>query len=314
MTPTTDVQVRPVIALGAYVSGAPWQSAPLDAYATLVGRMPTLVQWYQDWAHPGVREFDPVKMNAVTSRGAVPVVTWNPWDDAGGASQPAYSLSAIASGSYDPFIRQWAHDAAAWGQPFLLRFAPEMNGDWFPWGMGVNGNTSADYIAAWRHVVDIFRQAGATNARWVWCPNVAGAPQVTFPTLYPGDSYVDWVGLDGYNWGTSQPSDPSKQWTGLAAIFGASYDALVALTSKPVMIAETASTELGGDKAAWITQGLLTDVPTRLPAVRAVIWFDENKETDWRVNSSATALTAFRSVVAAPLYAAIVPGPVPARR
>src|SRR5436305_951631 len=163
-----------------------------------------------------------------------------------------------------------------------------MNGDWFSWGIGVNGNTSADYVAVWRHVVDIFRQENATNVRWVWCPNVMDTPQSVFAALYPGDSYVDWVGLDGYNWGTSQPGDRYKQWTKLSDIFGASYDALIALTTKPLMIAETASTELGGDKAAWITQGLLTDLPARFPAVRAVIWFDENKETDWRVNSSAS--------------------------
>lgn len=289
---------RKPVEFGAYVSGAPWDAAKLDAYAALVGRMPSRIEWYQDWAHPGVREFDPVKMDGVVQRGALPIVTWNPWDDSAGAYQPAYTLGTIVAGTYDSYIRQWARDAANWGHPFSLRFAPEMNGNWFPWGVGVGGNTSADYVAAWRHVVDIFRQEHATNVSWIWCPNVADAPQAVFASLYPGDSYVDWVGVDGYNWGTSQPGDPYKHWVAFRDIFGASYYALTMLTIKPIMIAETASTELGGDKAQWITQGFLTDLPARFPNVRVVIWFDENKETDWRVNSSASALAAFRTVVA----------------
>jgi beta-mannanase len=312
--PVSRPVTRASVEFGAYVSGAPWDPAKLDTYAALVGGRPSLIEWYQDWAHPGVREFDPVKMDAVANRGALPVVTWNPWDDSAGASQPAYTLRTISAGAYDSYIRQWAHDAAAWGRPFSLRFAPEMNGDWFPWGMGVGGNTSADYVAAWRHVVDIFRQGGATNVSWVWCPNIADAPQVTFASLYPGDSYVDWVGLDGYNWGASQPNDPYKHWTAFSDLFGASYAALMSLTAKPMIIAETASTELGGDKAQWITQGLLTDLPARFPNVRAVIWFDENKETDWRVNSSATALTAFRTVVVSAPFRAQAPSPIPIGR
>jgi hypothetical protein len=309
-TPSTPAAV----ALGAYISGAPWDPTKIDAFTALVGVAPPVVMWYQDWEHPGVREFDPVKMNAVASRGAVPVLTWNPWDDSGSANQPAYALRTITAGDHDPFIRQWARDAAAWRQPFYLRFAPEMNGDWFPWSPGVNGNTVSDYVAAWRHVVDIFRQEGATNAAWVWCPNVTDAPQAAFTPLYPGDGYVDWVALDGYNWGASQPGDPYKHWLSFADIFGPSYDALTALTSKPVMIAEVASTELGGDKAAWMTHGLLTDLPARFPRVRMVIWFDENKETDWRVDSSATSLASYRAIARAPLYTAQPVSPVPAPR
>lgn len=287
------------VAFGAYISGAPWDPAKIDAFTSTVGAAPSIVMWYQDWAHPGVREFDPAKMNAVVSRGAMPLVTWNPWDDSGPASQPAYALRAILTGNYDPFIRQWARDAAAWGHPFLLRFAPEMNGYWFPWSVGANGNHAADYVATWRHMVDIFRQEGATNAAWVWCPNATGTPQADFATLYPGDGYVDWVALDGYNWGASQPGDPYKHWTSFADIFGPSYQALVTLTQKPLMLAEVASTEIGGDKAAWITQGFQTDLPTRFPRVRAVVWFDENKETDWRIESSAAALAAYRTVARA---------------
>lgn len=293
--PTSQVP----IAFGAYVPGAPWDPSLIDRYTALVGVAPSIVMWYQDWVHPGVRNFDPVKMNAVAARGAMPMVTWEPWDYTAGANQPAYSARAIAAGTYDPFVRAWARAAAGWGKPFYLRFAHEMNGNWYPWAVGVNGNTGADYIAMWTHVRGLFAQEGAGNVRWVWSPNVAYPGSSAFAASFPGDDEVDGVALDGYNWGTSQSR---SQWTSFVATFGASYTALAQLTRRPMMIGETASTNVGGDKAAWITQGFLIDLPSRFPRICAVIWFDENKETDWRVNSSDTSLAAYRKVAAAPLY------------
>ncbi|MGN6698588.1 MAG: hypothetical protein ACTHMR_10540, partial [Thermomicrobiales bacterium] len=81
-----------------------------------------------------------------------------------------------------------------------------------------------------------------------------------------------------------------------------SYAALVALTDKPLMISEIACTEDGGDKAAWIKQAFLADLPDLFPRVRAVVWFQERKETDWRVDSSPAALAAYRAVAASPHY------------
>jgi hypothetical protein len=296
--------VRRPLALGAYISGAPWQSAKIDEFSSLTGATPSIVMWYQDWAHDGIREFDPAKMNAVAERGAMPMVTWEPWDHTGGPTQSAYALRTITAGEHDAYIRGWARDAALWGKPMYLRFAHEMNGNWYPWSSELNGNTAAEYVASWRRVVDIFRREGATNVRWVWSPNIAYDGSTPYAELYPGDGYVDWVGLDGYNWGITQPW---SSWTSLEAVFDSSYNALVALTSKPMMIAETASTEMGGDKAAWIREGLLTTVPSRFPRVQAVIWFHEDKETDWRVNSSAAALDAHRAVVASPAYGGRLP-------
>ena len=285
------------IALGAFIPEAPAMASAIDGYTRVVGVSPAIVMWYEDWAHNG---FDPALMQTVAARGATPLVTWDPWDWSGDAiDQPAYSLSAIAAGGHDDYVRRWATAAAAWGRPLYLRFAPEMNGVWAPWEAFVNGNTPADYVAAWRHMVNIFRQQGATNVRWVWCPNVIASDALTFAPFYPGDAYVDWVGLDGYNGGTALLWGG---WLSVSQLFGPSYGVLTALTSKPVMIGETASAEAGGDKAAWITQGLLTDLPAQFPAVRAMVWFDGVKETDWRVNSSPAALAAFRQVAASPLY------------
>lgn len=276
------------IALGAYIDGAPWDPAKIDQFSSLVGTTPPIVMWFQDWVQND--EFDPGKMDAVASRGATPLVSWEPWDYTAGLSQPRYALRTIAAGDHDPYIRKWARDAAAWGDPMYVRFAHEMNGEWVPWSPGNNGNTSADYVRAWRHIVDIFRQEGATNVLWVWAPD-SGRPISS--AIYPGDGYVDWVGLDGYNWGTTQSW---SEWKEIDEIFAPSYNTLTTLTNKPVMLAETASTERGGNKATWIREGLLDKIPSKLPRVKAVIWFHENKESDWRVNSSSSALAAYSEV------------------
>jgi beta-mannanase len=292
------------LALGAYIVNAPGDPSQIDAFTGMVGVAPGIVMWYQDWVTTGNSAFDPIKMDAAASRGAMPMITWEPWDASAGPNQPAYSLSAIVAGAHDAFIHQWARDAAAWGKPLYLKFAHEMNGNWYPWAANVNGNTAAQYIAMWAHVHTIFRQEGAINARWVWSPNVAYPGSTPFAQVYPGDKMVDWVGLDGYNFGTSQSW---SQWTSFADVFGPSYDSVARIASKPMLIGETASAEVGGDKAAWITQGLLRDLPARFPRLRAVIWFDEDKETDWRVNSSSATLAAFRTVAASPTYRGYLP-------
>jgi beta-mannanase len=293
------------IALGAFIPGAPGDPARIDQFAALVGAHPWIVMWYQAWGNAGARDFDRAKLDAVAARGAMPLVTWEPWDHSAGVNQPRYALRTIVAGNHDAYIRKWARGAAAWGKPMYLRFAHEMNGTWYPWSPGVNGNTRSEYVAAWRRVHTLFKEAGATNARWVWAPNVLCPGTCTrFEDLYPGDAYVDLLGLDGYNWGASQAW---SSWTSLADVFGPSYDALAAVSARPIALTETASTELGGDKAASIRQGLLTELPARFPRVRAVVWFDENKETDWRVNSSLASLAAFREAATSPLYQGRLP-------
>jgi hypothetical protein len=283
-------EASPPIALGS-TAGA----AKIDEVTNKVGVTPSIVMWYQHWS--GSPSFPSQAADAAVSRGAMPIVTWEPRDPRGGGAQPQYALRTIVAGEHDAYIRRWAQEAAAWGKPIYLRFAHEMNGDWYPWSSGVNGNTSAEYVSAWRHVHDVFRQEGATNVRWVWSPNEDGS--TPFADVYPGDAYVDWVGIDGYNWGTTQEW---SEWSSLSEIFGPAYRQLTTMTDKPMIIAETASTEVGGDKAAWIRQGLLKDLPSQFPRIRAVVWFDENKETSWSVNSSEAALAAYREAALSPLY------------
>lgn len=281
------------IAFGAYVSGVPDYPSLLDDFTAEVRRTPAIVLWYRYW---GEQLFNTHDLSAVDSRGAVPMVTWEPWNP----DHTDVSLKGIAAGADDATINAAAQAAAAWRKPIFVRFAQEMNGDWFPWGLGVNGNTAAQYISAWRHIVTLFRADGASNVRWVWSPNEYDSGTPRFEQLYPGNAYVNWVALDGYNFG----STPDNSWQSFSQVFSASYAAMLQLTSKPLMIAETASVEQGGSKAAWITSALETQIPTSFPRIRAVVWFDKvyNGGLDWPVDSSSSSLAAFRAAVDSPLY------------
>ena len=177
----------------------------------------------------------------------------------------------------------------------LLRFAHEMNGTWYPWSEGVNGNGPGDYVAAWRHVRGLVDAAGASNVSWVWSPNVPYAGSVPLAGLYPGAGSVDVVALDGYNFGTSQSW---SSWVQPEALFGPGLQELRALApGLPVLVAETASAEAGGSKADWV-RSLLAYLAAQ-PDVTGVVWFHFLKETDWRLDSSASSATAVREALAA---------------
>jgi beta-mannanase len=172
-----------------------------------------------------------------------------------------------------------------------IRFLHELNAAHYPWGAGVNGNTPAEAVAAWRHVRWLFAAEGVVDAVWIWCVNVHGEGTVPFAGLYPGDDVVDWVALDGYNGGTALPWGG---WRTPREVFGASLDDLDDLSERPVVIAEVGCAEEGGSKAAWISQ-LFELAADR--DVRGLIWFQYDKETDWRVQSTPSAATAFRRAV-----------------
>lgn len=282
LAPRAEAAAEP-IALGAYVPGD--LPAAIDDYSRLVQAEPGIVSSYRYWTDPAIVPRD---LDAVANRGAVPLVTWEPW---GGPDGFEFPLNAITAGEFDPYIRESARDAAAWGKPLLLRFAHEMNGDWYPWGVGVGGNTPRIYVAAWRHVVRVFREEGADNVRWVWAPNVDDDGSQPFEDLFPGEAWVDLVGLDGFNWGGAYG------WRSFTEIFGPSYKALGRLTGKPVIIAETGSAEDPGDKRAWILSMFGEELP-KFQRIRAVVWFNRphGDRADWRVQSSPAALAAFRSV------------------
>jgi hypothetical protein len=290
------------IALGAYVDmRGPNDTAAIDAYAQTVGKMPAVLWTLQYWGAAN-NQFPASALENFRTRGIFPMINWQPTagPPTGKTNQPDYSWTAIALGTHDAYITQWATAAKQYGHPFLVRMMHEMNGNWYPWGSGVNGNTNpADFVRAWQHVVDIFRRVGASNVQFDWCVNVSPSPDSVVP-LYPGDNYVDWVSMDGYN------ATPRK-WTSLYDKFAPTYATLTRISSKPVMISEVASVEnpfSGQSKADWILQGFLTDIPQAFPRVKAVLWFNRTGTLGqtFTVDSSPPSLQAFRQVAANPLY------------
>jgi hypothetical protein len=288
-TPTATPAPAPSSrSFGVTMDQVPGTMAPLQTLADQLGRRPDRVMWYAAWSTGA--GFPTQAATAVAQFGATPVITWEPWDPSQGTSQPAYALSRIASGAFDAYLTSWAQQARSYGGPVVIRFAHEMNGSWYPWAPGVNGGTAASYVAAWRHVVDVFRAQGATNVTWQWSPNVPYPGSTDLASVYPGDDYVDSVALDGYNWAGVTAG---AAWTSFADVFAAGVAQVRAVTQEPLFVAETATAEEGGAKATWIS-----DMFAALEGsgtIAGFTWFDFDKEGDWRIDSSADALAVFRS-------------------
>ena len=213
-------------------------------------------------------------------------------------SSKSVPLRDIAAGAYDASLTTWAQAVKAWGKPFLLRWNWEMNGTWFPWGAQAKTEPAA-FVASWRRFHDIVSSAGATNVTWVWCPNLDFSGSTPLESLYPGDAYVDWTCLDGYNQGSSSIS--------FASLFSASYNHLLQIApSKPIMVGETGSYEYGGAKAQWIADAL-TSLPGLFPKVRAYVWFNwrifhNGTWKDWHIESSPSSQAAFAVGIGSPYF------------
>lgn len=237
--------------------------------------------------------------------GHLPVITWQPQTD----------LTSVIEGRWDEYILDWARAAKEYGHPVMIRWGHEMNGNWYPWCGQHNGGEKTTgygdperpdgpekYVDAFRRVRDLFERTGAENIIWVWSPNEGnpvGEAWNEVENYYPGGEYVDWLGMDGYNWGTSRPW---ASWRSFDEIFGDLYRRLAALApDKPIMIAEFASSEVGGDKSRWITEAFAR-IQEAYPQIKAFVWFDIVKETDWAIDSSSESLEAFRQAMSNKYY------------
>jgi hypothetical protein len=221
--------------------------------------------------------------------------TWLPSGTTLMISWDGTNYASVNNGSQDKLIAAQADRLASYDKPVYLRWAWEMNGNWYAWGGAENGNNPAGFVAAWRHIHDIFLAHHATNVAWVWGPNWNDNPIAKWnvpAAYYPGDSYVDWIGISGYSNGTNSPN----------YVFGPIYREFG--QRKPFMIAEAGIREKGGTvKADWITE-LRSWVKAR-PAVKALVWFDTNDPSigiDWRIDTSPGALAAFKSLANDPHF------------
>jgi hypothetical protein len=281
--------------VGFYVPGAPLSIAPLTALEPLAGTHGTVSNYFQNTS----QGFTAAQAGNAVAHGSIPLITLEFWDPANGVSQPSFSLKSISGGAFDTYLHAYARAARAFGSEVWLRPLHEMNGNWYPWGGTVNGNTPADFAPAWRHIHDIFASEGATNVKFVWSPNSDSAPGGSVNSIsayWPGDAYVDYLALDGYNFGTG--TGTGSTWRTFAQVFGPGYAAVTALSAKPLFIAETACSCIGGDKPAWIAD-MFASIPASYPRIVGVTWFNANKEADWRLECDASCSASFRVGVSA---------------
>jgi endoglucanase len=256
--------------------------AEVRTFEDQIGRKLAIDHHYYAWTDrfpSGLEQWD-------LANGRIPLISWK-----------ATTLREINHGRFDGMIRARADAVRQLGQPVFLRFAWEMNGRWEAWSGARNGGPRGPdrYVSAWRRVHSIFDAAGATNVVWVWSPGHQDAPAAAWnhwTNYYPGDAWVDWVGVDGFNWGES------TRW-GHRASFGSLVHPVYRdyASRKPIMVAETGSAEQGGNKPQWYVSA--RDYIERvLPDVKAVVYFhahDHAYVTDWRITTSPVAGSAFRT-------------------
>jgi len=222
-------------------------------------------------------------LNYVKTHGSKLMITWEPWDL--GATNTDY-LAQINTGAQDTYIKSFAASIKQYGGPVVLRFAHEMNGDWYPWG-----DRATEFISAYRRVHDLFVSQSVGNVTWVWGINETYEPSTLSP-FYPGNDVVDTIGISGFNFGTTQNFGGWKSFT---TIFNPTYQFLVNNYNKPITVSEIASTEYGGDKAGWVTNMFTSELPSKFPKITEIVWFNLLKETDWRINSTPSSLQAFQN-------------------
>jgi mannan endo-1,4-beta-mannosidase len=267
--PAITLPTAPSSYLGLFEPGATTSYAGVSRFAHAVGRQPNLVSYYSGWGESFKADF----AVSATKHGAVPLVQIDPVN---------VSLGKIATGGYDAYLRTYANAVRSFRYPVVIGFGHEMNAWWYSWGY--RHASPASFVAAWRHIVTLFRAQGAWNVTWLWTINVIGAQQssrVRAPgPWWPGSSYVTWVGIDGYYY---QPS-----WT-FAPLFGPTIKSIRALTHDPILVSETAAGTADGQPAK------ITDLFAGIRAygLLGFVWFNVDKEQNWQVTGPA-AIDAFR--------------------
>jgi mannan endo-1,4-beta-mannosidase len=255
--------IRPTDAvryLGLHEPGTPRSYAGINQFAQAIGRQPNLVSYYSPWLDAFQAGFATV----AASHGALTMIGMDPDN---------VSVASIAAGRYDDYLDRYASAVRAFGGQVVLSFGHEMNGYWYSWGY--QHTPAAVFVAAWRHIVTVFRSAGARNVTWLWTVNVIGAqPSIPDPApWWPGSSYVTWVGIDGYYRQSS---------SSFAQVFGPTIVAVRALTGDPILIAETGADVSAGQPAKIndLFHGILAY------GLFGFVWFDQDTQGHvWRVGS-----------------------------
>ena len=269
-------EVEPRVA-GVFPGGPP-TTANLDAIEQMIGNDIELYHWFEadHYTYDHVADH----LNRVAKRGARSMITMQPHNS---------SLHSIVTGNRDTNYESFAQAIKTQGEPVQIRWAHEMNAEWFSWGQ-----QPAKYKEAYRYVHDLV-EGIAPNAEWVWCPSEGTDLQ----QYYPGDAYVDWTCMDSYNWGSSQRW---STWLKPEQTFESTYNEILSFAgTKPMMIGETGAHPIPGNKATWIDTLYKETVPNEMPKVRQVVYFHRNQDGgSWRLDTSQASLDTFRSVINSP--------------
>jgi mannan endo-1,4-beta-mannosidase len=278
--PAAHATLAPRLAayLGAFEPGAPPDYAPVASFAKTAGRPPNLVGYYSGWAEP----FDMTFASSLRRHGVIPFVEIDPTDA---------SVAAIAHGTYDEYLRSYADSVRNFSDAVVIGFGHEMNAPWYSWGY--HRTDPATFVAAWRHLVTLFRKEGADNVTWLWTLEADGPSTGPVQNWWPGAKYVTWIGIDGYYY---RPSDT------FATVFGRTISQVRKFTSDPVLLSECAVGPAAGQFAKILNlfKGMSTSNTLGL------VWFDKKQtggpyRQDWRLEDSPTATEAFRLGVKAEL-------------
>ena len=262
---------RPMSYLGVYEPSSPASFSGVTKFASAVRAKPNLALYYSGWGEPFPAQF----AGAAYRHGAEPYVDIDP---------SHVGVASIAGGLSDDYIRLLARQIRRYRHRVVISFGHEMNTSWFPWGY--RHVPAATWVAAWRHIVTIFRQSGAGNVTWLWIVNREASHEGPIRHWWPGRSYVDWVGIDGYYLHASDT---------FASVFGPTIAAIRALTSQPILISETGIGALAGQAAK---------IPNLFAGVRrhhllGLVWFDKRQHQgidhqDWHIEGHPAAIRAFR--------------------
>lgn len=189
----------------------------------------------------------------------------------------------VYDGLSDENIRSLAKKAKAFGKPFLFRLNNEMNSDWVNYS-GVAALSDPDIFKEnWIRIYNIFKDEGADNALWIFNPNNEDCPPShwnSYLAYYPGDEYVDLIGLTGYNTGTYYEKEFNEKWRSFDEIYEEPYDKLMqSFSDFPFIITEFSSSSVGGNKSEWI-KNMFTSIE-KYPNIKMALWWS-SRDYDFR--------------------------------
>ena len=261
--------------LGVFEPGSPPSYQPIEQFAAAAGKEPNLIGYYSGWSEP----FDTSFAKMVYQHGLIPFVQIDP---------SFASVAAIAAGDYDPYLRLYADTVKDFGHQVVIGFGHEMNGTWYSWGY--THTAASTFVAAWRHIVSLFRGEGADNVTWLWTIQADEHGTGPIGAWWPGPNYVTWVGIDGYYY---YPSDTFDR------VFVKTIKQVENLTTKPILLSE-ASVTPRADQFANIHN--LFEGMSQYKTL-GIVWFDVAQHgslihQDWRIEGKAVAEAAFRAGVA----------------